>query len=164
MRYITTSRGVVAIVDDDAFEELSKFSWYACPRGYIRRDVRSGGKKHSASMHRYIMGDPPTGMFVDHINGLKYDNRRENLRFATSSQNQRNRRKPKSKGAKGVVSRYKGVSWRPDRQKWRARISLRSGKNVHIGSFATEKEAALAYNKIALATDPDFYILNEVTF
>lgn len=48
---------------------------------------------------------------------------------------------------------YKGVTKRPDipfrNKKWQACIRLKNGKNLIIGSFLTEKEAALAYNKIA---------------
>ena len=77
---------------------------------------------------------------IDHINGIKDDNRIENLREATSVQNQWNT------GSYGGRSKYKGVNYQKDKNRWRARYKDH-GQRFHIGYYATEIEAAIAYDK-----------------
>lgn len=80
---------------------------------------------------------------VDHINGDRTDNRLENLRLATRSQQSRN-----TSSAKGGTSQYLGVSWRANRSKWRSVIFV-DGKQKSLGSFSDEVEAARAYDAAA---------------
>ena len=75
---------------------------------------------------------------VDHINGVKTDNRIANLRVVTQSENAKNRRLP-SNNTSGVM----GVGFRPDQNAWSAHIS-QDGKRVHLGSFKTMQEAVFA--------------------
>jgi len=77
---------------------------------------------------------------IDHINGNKDDNSISNLREVSRAGNQQNFRKARSDNALGVL----GVSWRKDKQKYRARIVV-EGKETHIGYFDTLKEASAAY-------------------
>ena len=77
--------------------------------------------------------------FVDHIDGDKANNKIENLRAVTQSQNSMNI-KPRAES-----SQYKGVSWNRNVNKWEAQITI-NGKQTHLGYFASEKVAALAYN------------------
>ena len=72
---------------------------------------------------------------VDHINGNPLDNRKANLRLVTNQQNQFN-----SKNTGSGDNSRKGVSFRKDRNKWRAYITL-NGKQIALGSFDTEAEA-----------------------
>ena len=78
---------------------------------------------------------------IDHINGVKDDNRIENLREATVQQNNFNR-----KSAKGSSSKHKGVCWNKERKKWEVRYRYK-GKVYHVGYYETETEAAEAYRK-----------------
>ena len=78
----------------------------------------------------------------------------ENLRVCTDSQNQSNRR-PRD----GATSRYKGVSWDAETQKWRAFIYANK-KRIFIGRFLTELEAASAYNAAALKYFGEFARIN----
>ncbi len=84
------------------------------------------------------------GFEVDHINRDVMDNRRENLRYVTSSQNGMNRGMMKSN-----TSGYRGVTWDKKTEKWRARIGL-NGKQIWLGYFDDIEEAATAYKKKAL--------------
>ncbi|MBK8246318.1 MAG: hypothetical protein IPK85_02755 [Gemmatimonadetes bacterium] len=87
------------------------------------------------------------GVLLDHINHDGLDNRRVNLRPATSSQNQGNSRINKS----GRTSRYRGVSFHKASKKWRVRIgSGRQGTQAIIGYYADEAEAARAYDAAAI--------------
>lgn len=82
---------------------------------------------------------PPEDMFIDHINGIKADNRIANLRLATPTQNQQNKA--------GTGQYPKGVTWRDRKEKpWQARIRV-DGERIHLGSFATMEEAAEAYRE-----------------
>jgi len=88
---------------------------------------------------------------IDHINGDKKDNRIENLRLATVSQNCFN-----TKISKRNTSGFKGVDYHKPTKKWRAAIKI-SGKNYHIGLFATAEEAGAAYAEFAKKAHGEFY-------
>jgi len=98
--------------------------------------------------------NPENKQIVDHINGIRYDNRVCNLRWATYSENSRN-----SKSNDKSSSKYRGVS--KYRNKWRVTIDL-DKKQYHLGYFSCEKEAALAYNKKAKELFGDFISLNKI--
>ena len=83
-------------------------------------------------MHREILGlGKQDKIYIDHINRNKLDNRRSNLRIATKSQNGLNREESV------------GVSWRKERNKWRARITI-NGKEQFLGHFNNWEEAIQA--------------------
>lgn len=84
---------------------------------------------------------PPDGYWVDHKDGIKAHNRIGNLRLATPTQNQQNKA--------GYGSYAKGVTWRNRKEKpFQAKIRV-NGDRIHLGSFATEEEAAEAYRQAA---------------
>jgi len=113
-------------------------------------------------LHRVIMEAKP-GEVVDHINGNPSDNRRRNLRICTHAENLRNSKK--RKGYKH--SKYKGVglmgSKHRRRKSWRARIFV-DKKQITLGYFLTENEAAEAYNAAAQKYFKEFAILNNVVY
>lgn len=77
--------------------------------------------------------------YIDHIDQNSLNNKIENLRAATQSQNMGNSRK-KSTNTSG----YKGVTWRKDTSKWASGIMV-NGKHISFGSYLTKEEAAAAY-------------------
>ncbi len=95
---------------------------------------------------------------IDHINLDKLDNRIENLRLCSYSQNSAYRPKQTRK----TTSRFKGVSWQSSFNKWRAYIVV-DGKKRGLGSFEIEEDAAKAYNQAAINAFGEFAILNEVS-
>jgi hypothetical protein len=152
MKTVPLTRGYMALVDDADYESVSAHKW--CARVDRRRDgtIRSvyagrtahvAGKKIFQSLHRYILGLGNSIMAVDHVNHNGLDNRRENLRLATYSQNAANNRKRRN-----TSSRYKGVRWHRATEKWEARIGV-AGKLKYLGLFTSEEAAALAYAEAA---------------
>jgi hypothetical protein len=84
------------------------------------------------------------------------DNRRENLRICTIQQNIRNSRKWKTKEQ---TSKYKGVTWKKEKSKWRAYICV-DRKQIHLSYYNSEAEAAKAYNIAAIKYFGEFANLN----
>ena len=107
------------------------------------------------SLHRLILG-AKEGQMVDHINGDTLDNRRCNLRLVTPSQNMMNKKKGLTKKSTSI---YKGVDFH--KGKWRVRIK-KDRKNCADLRCSTEIEAALEYNKLALAIHGEYAKLNVI--
>jgi hypothetical protein len=147
MNQIKLTKNKVAQVSDEDYSKISKRRWQYHSKGY----AISGGDL----MHRVIM-EVKKGQYVDHVNGNKLDNRRENLRVCTLSQNNMNR-----KGYNGKTSKYKGVSRHKQTGKWIACITVKK-KQTYIGLFVTQEDAALAYNKKAKSLHGEYATLNEV--
>ena len=118
--------------------------------GYIGIRVLNG-RRHGA--HRlawlYVYGEWPA-FDIDHINGIKHDNRICNLREATRQQNTYNRKAPINN-----TSGYKGVSWHKSTGKWRATIKYK-GKYRHLGTYNSPQEAHARYVAFAEAIAGDF--------
>ncbi len=145
MATIPLSRGYVTIVDDEDFEKLSQFAWWAHVGPYgkpyaVRETSRKLGKV-SVKLHRFIVG-AAEGRDVDHINGDTLDNRRSNLRIVAHRLNMANQRK------KPGSSRFKGVWFHRQSGRWHAYITVEYRKH-HLGCFASETDAALAYDEAA---------------
>jgi HNH endonuclease len=140
---IQITRGQIAIVDDEDYEWLNQWKWSASWIEATKsfRVVRTQ-KGKTIYMHRLIM-DAPSEYDVDHINHNSLDNRKTNLRLATTSQNMQN-----GSIKKGNTSGYKGVSWNNRYKIFYAQIAY-GGKNRYIGRFDDPVQAAKAYDKKA---------------
>src|ERR1035437_1775635 len=110
MKEISLGRGYIAIIDDQDFELINQYKWFALVRkgklsAYAQANSRKpNGKKTVLKMHRLIMGLTDPKILVDHIDQDGLNNRRANLRTATSSENNRNRKVIRTSltGTKGV--------------------------------------------------------------
>ncbi len=144
MKKIPLTKGYEAIVDDDDYDFLMQWKWHILEKGSIyamRNSINLGdGKRHHILMHR-VINETQKGFETDHINGEGLDNRKSNLRAVTKSENQRNRRPNKN-----CSSKYKGVSWHKQHQKWYATIQINK-KRIFLGLFEDELEASFVYNK-----------------
>ena len=155
MREVPLTNGMVALVDDEDYARVSAHRWAYNPKGRGYAQCRIGGRRNPkyVQMHRCIL-DAPVGFQVDHINGNGLDNRRSNLRLASRSQNQQN-----TLAKTGGTSKYKGVHFDNEKQRFRARIR-KGGVEIRLGRHSTEEEAALAYDAAARKVFGRFARLN----
>lgn len=101
MKEIKLTKGQVAIVDDEDFEELNKYKWHATKHrnAFYARRANYGKRPHQVYMHRQILEGVK---IVDHINLNSLDNRRSNLRSVNPSQSCLNRNIKNKSGFRGV--------------------------------------------------------------
>jgi len=125
-----------ALVDEADAPRLVSARWhFRNAEGYLATRLPGGVVE---ALHRVVMGcTPGDGLVVDHVNGDRLDNRRENLRFVTTAQNAQNQ------GSRGGSSRYRGVTWDRARGRWLAQACL-DGRVHHLGRFESEVAAASA--------------------
>ncbi len=139
----------MSMVDDEDFEWLSQWFWYAHVRRRkksaipyaMRKENRKMMAMHIAIMKKHELWKPD--FEVDHLDGNRINNQKWNLRLVTGSQNQWNQA-PRP----GCSSRYKGVTW-DKRGYWSVRIRYHY-KQLYLGNFLVEEEAARAYDQKAL--------------
>lgn len=159
MKTIPLTQGQFALVDDEDFEWLNKWKWYAhkdCYGYYAERKCHCLDKKqHTIVMSRQIMSCPQT-MLVDHKNHNTLDNQKVNLRICTKSENNHNCNKPKNN-----TSGYKGVSWDKNTKKWEVNIKS-NGNQRYLGRFSNKIRAAKLYNKTAKELFGDFVMPNKI--
>lgn len=137
-----------------------QWKWHVESAGYAARmqwiKTEAGKKKIKFFMHR-IINKTPLDLQTDHIDGDTLNNQRYNLRSVSAVQNAANR-----KSKINTSSAYKGVSLQSRKRSgliWRAGIRA-NGKEINLGSFKTEEDAAMAYNFAALEAHGPFARLN----
>lgn len=156
MRKIPLTKEKFALVDDEDYEWLNQFKWHYAGNGCARRNTsKVWGKPIHVSMHRVIMSCPD-GLVVDHINGDRLDNQKQNLRICTQSENSMNRVL-----ASNNTCGYKGVYWHKGKKRWYAHITI-NGKQKHIGLFKNIHDAARRYNEKALELFGEFAKVNVI--
>ena len=132
---LTGKLGGVAIVSAEDYDKLSKYKWHMDADGYIRSTIN----RNTIKMHRYILNVSNPNVIVDHINKIRHDNRRENIRLSNGSKNAQNRSIGKNKKS----SKYRGVTYHTSMKKYRARLILNK-KSIYMGLFKNEIDAAKA--------------------
>lgn len=149
---------------DDCDADLTKTLWHISNNGYAYgqwpRPTDNRPRSAARVILERILGRKLTrGEIPDHINHDKLDNRRENLRLCTQAENSRNSVKRTWRNGKQPTSRYKGVSLHRQSGKWRAQL-YRERKLYCLGYYATEEQAARAYDAAAREHFDEFAYLN----
>jgi len=150
-KLIPLTQGQVAMVDAEDYESLMDWNWHA----YWNKCTKSFYAQRSDSklwMHRMILkcGKGEEG---DHINHDSLDNRKENLRKASRSQNACNMRISVN------TSGFRGVSWSKSNKKWQAQIKIHQ-RPIHLRFYEAKEDAARAYDNAAIIHHGDFATLN----
>ena len=130
-----TSKNEPFLVDIEDFGRVYKHCWYKSKKGYIKAKI----KRKSVFLHRFILDCLDEAIDVDHKHGTDsiWDNRRSNIRKATTVQNTRNShcRRDNSTGVTGVCPYTKN--------RWQAYIYVH-GKQIKLGYFDNFDEAVAA--------------------
>jgi hypothetical protein len=149
---IELTQGKIAYVDN-IDKDLEEYKWCTIKQGnrcwYAIRGIKvesywTTERMHRAILERIIGKQLLETIAIDHINHDGLDNRRKNLRIATKSENNMNTPKRIAK----TTSKYKGVTWNKQHNKWQAQIRV-NNKHIHIGYYKNEEDAAREYDKKA---------------
>jgi len=162
MKELQLSQGYKCQVSDgDCW--VSQYKWRAhvkrrvdgtIKKVYAIRTVRVNGKNTTQLMHRLILGMTDPAIEIDHKDRDGLNNQRQNLRQATTQQNQRNQGLDKSN-----TSGFKGVSWHSHHKKWDANIRV-DNRLLHLGRFVDPIKAARAYDVAAVKHFGEFAYCN----
>jgi len=165
MKHIVLTQGKSAVVDDDDFELVNRFRWYAvnCSgiiyaktgSSYASTHINGKRKRWQAHMylHRFLL-HPPEGFVVDHKNSNPLDCRRDNMRICKQKHNTYNRRKLTI-----GQSKYKGIKFHGRDCIWEAHIQI-EGRRYYLGRSRNETLAALLYDKGACELFGEYASLN----
>ena len=124
------------IVDEDSWPKVAPYKWHKDSCGYAQAYILIGDEWVLVKAHRYLMGCQSfDGRIIDHKDNDKLNNRLDNLRDVTASQNASNRTKKAN-----CSSQFRGVCWNKKSGKWQADIN-----GEYLGMFDIEKEASKAY-------------------
>jgi hypothetical protein len=152
VRYVSLTKGLFAIVDAADYERVRRHAWCASGTGKRMYAYRHDRKGRTIAMHRFLT-NCPKGLVVDHIDGNGLNNRQGNLRVCTQQQNLYN------SGPKGKSSKYKGVCRDKAKNKWVVHIWY-DHRNVFLGRFDDEVEAARTYDRTAYEFFGEYAYLN----
>lgn len=145
-KIIPLSKGKFAMVDNEDFDRVKDICWSINSKGYAT------SRNHN-ELHKFLM-QTPEGLFTDHINGDRLDNRRSNLRICTNQENCWN-----SKINSNNTTGYKGVSLNNTKTKFKSSIS-KNKIQYHLGFYNTAEEASIVYDLKALELFGEFAYLN----
>lgn len=135
--------GKYFLFDTEDLDIVREHKWNIPPSGYVETTIYEGGKQRVCRLHRRLL-EAPDRYFIDHINGIRWDNRKINLRVATNKDNIRNARLSRAN-----TSGYKGVIFDRRRGKYYAAICV-NGQKKFLGYFIDPVTAARAYDRAAV--------------
>jgi hypothetical protein len=125
--------------DLEDYEKIKNYCWYVETGGGRVQANRGGRKDHVViKLHRLVLNFPNLTKVIDHINKNMRDNRKENLRLCTRTENLRN-----SNLREDSVSGVTGVNWDKNRNKWHPQICYKR-KNIFLGRYENLTDAVVA--------------------
>ena len=136
---------------DTSRKRAGDFAGSKAGSGYVHINYK--GRVYLAHRLAFFIHNGYLPEYVDHVNGIRDDQRPDNLRAATAAENSRN-----CSVMKGKNTKYKGIYFNAG--KWEARIRV-DNKLLYLGRFSSEEDAAIAYNKAAPIHHKSFAKLND---
>lgn len=134
--------------DIEDYDKIKDYCWFETDKGYIQTNTKTGNKvdgRGNLKLHRLITNNE--WEIVDHVNRNRADNRKENLRQCTRTQNNTNK-ELYSNNTSGVM----GVGWHKKHQKWQVTININK-KHKYLGIFIDKEEAI----RVRLQAEADYY-------
>lgn len=158
MKEIPLTQGKVALVDDEDFERLMAMGKWQFGGRYAQKTTHIGRLNNkqittTLLMHRAV-AECPNDKEVDHIDGNKLNNQKNNLRVCSRLENGKNRLVNKNSS-----TGFKGVTICPSTKLFRADIMC-GGKSHFLGRFHKVQDAVIAYNAASIAHHGEFSKLN----
>lgn len=147
---ITTEQGAVFLIDTADRKLAERHCWSSHEQGYARAGIRRGEKQVKLYLHRLICATSDEAPHVDHINGIAFDCRSENLRPCTRHQNLRNQKRRSDN-----LTGFKGVGIDKKSGKYRGRLKV-GDLDKQVGLFKTAEEAWLAVSAARDAMHGEF--------
>ncbi len=129
-----------AKIDKEDLKNAKKHKWHLDFYGYVISQINN----KAIRLHQLVIGKKSSNQ-IDHINHNKFDNRKQNLRHCTTSQNCMNRKN------------VKGYCWNKENKKWQVQICI-NYKNIHIGCFKNKQDAITARRQAELKYFKEFAI------
>ncbi|UUV25924.1 MULTISPECIES: HNH endonuclease [Lysinibacillus] len=163
MKEIMTTDGTLFLVSNEDFNLINdKYTCKIYKDGYVYcTPIDKSLKLPYDNLHRILMNPSrEKGVHIDHINGDKLDNRRENLRICSHQENMRNKKPHRMYKNKPTTSKYKGVVWDKVRKLWIVKITD-GEKYSNKGGYTNEIAAANCYNYYAEKMFGEFSQLND---
>lgn len=156
--YIHCKHGII-IIDLKDLDKIKNYTWFTKKSMnnsyYVYASTTIDKKEYKLSLHRFII-NAQQGSVVDHINGNTLDNRKINLRLCSKNENNKNAKKNK----RGTSSIYKGVTKRPS---GRFGVYIQCNKKTYcVGTYDSELDAGIAYNKKAVELFGEYAKLNKI--
>lgn len=147
----STRKGVEFIVSREDANKISEYGWCLGTHGYIVASIDN----QTVCLHRLLLAADKY-QYVDHLNGDKLNNTRENLRVASTYQNSQN-----INISCRNTSGFKGVHFNKHEKKWQGNIRA-FNKQYFLGWFDNKELAALAYNEAAKELHGEYACLNPI--
>lgn len=140
------------LVDPEDTALLEAYRWQI-DRGYVKRVEKRNGKARVIYLHRELLA-ASAGVYVDHINGNRSDNRRSNIRIVTGAENGQNRPTPARSN-----TGYRGVHWHARRKQWESHAII-NDKRPNVSRFhrwcSSLEEAVRAAHEWRLVNMPGY--------
>jgi hypothetical protein len=130
----------LAIVDIHNADKLSKYQWQYDNKGYAKRIIYLKNQRTTSKLMHHDIFPKKEDLIIDHINWNRLDNHEMNLRYVTERQNAQNHKR------KDYSSKYPGVCWNREKEKWVAYINIK-GKQKHLKYCDNEEEAYNLYKQ-----------------
>lgn len=173
MRIIKTLEGVDVLVDDEDFEYLHLYDLHIDKtNGYVLCKIKKQyrykkiGLFSGMALHKLLVNPFGKGrhIVVDHKDGNKLDNQKDNLRVCTHHENMWNRNSNKTYANKEPTSAYKGVVWQKQLSVWQCHITSEANTKEFLGLYTNEIAAANMYNHFTKDLAGEFFKLNDVPY
>lgn len=133
--------GKFMLIDDENYDQFKDHVWSLDSNGYAHRCYKLKSGVVHIWPHKMILGNRPKNKIIDHINRNKLDNRKENLRFCTYTQNRYNstKRKDNNSGTTGIYWNKVDLSWYTKIIKQGRLMFYKQNKNIQVVIDARNK-------------------------